>query len=88
MAVDFDNFPTYDPLIKVGSVYMSNVWADFLATFMQTLQGYLSQNGIFVPRVTTVQRDALINVMNGQLIYNTTLDKFQGREAGAWVNLV
>jgi len=88
MAADFDNFPTYDPLIKEGSTYMSNVWSDFLATFMQTLQGYLSQNGIFVPRLTTVQRDALRNVMNGQLIYNTTLEKFQGREAGAWVNLV
>lgn len=88
MAADFDNFPTYDPLIKDESVYMSGIWSDFLATFMQTLQGYLSQNGIFVPRLTTAQRDALRNVMNGQLIYNTSLEKFQGREAGAWVNLV
>lgn len=88
MAADFDNFPTYDPLTKEGGVYMSSIWSDFLATFMQTLQGYLSQNGIFVPRLTTAQRDALRNVMNGQLIYNTTLEKFQGRENGAWVNLV
>jgi hypothetical protein len=88
MAADFDNFPTYDPITKNGTDYMSTIWADFLATFMQTLQGYLTQNGIFVPKLTTAQRDALQNVDNGQMIYNTTLDKFQGREANAWVNFV
>jgi hypothetical protein len=90
MARDFDNFPTYDPLIKVGSVYMSGIWADFMATFVQTLQEYLSQNGMFVPRLTTTERDALRNVIGGQLIYNTTLAKFQGYEGSplAWVNLV
>lgn len=88
MARDFDNFPTYDPVIKQGSVYLSSVWSDFMATFVETLTGYLSQNGIFVPQLTTTQRNALQNVINGQLIYNTTLNKFQGRENGAWVNLV
>ena len=91
MAADFDNFPTYDPLIKAGTLnMMSGIWSDFMATFMQTLQGYLSQNGIFVPQLTTTQRDALRNVIAGQLIYNTTLAKFQGYEGStlAWVNLV
>lgn len=88
MARDFDNFPTYDPVIKQGSTYLSGIWSDFIATFVETLQGYLSQNGIFVPRVTTAQRDALQNVINGQLIYNTTTNKFQGYENGAWTNLI
>ena len=88
MSADFDNFPTYDPLVKVGTLNMSSIWSDFMATFMQTLQGYLSQNGIFVPQVTTAQRDALRNVINGQLIYNTSLNKFQGYENGAWANLI
>lgn len=88
MARDFDNFPTYDPVIKAGTLNLSNLWADFMTTFIQTLTEYLSQNGIFVPPLTTAQRDALQNVINGQLIYNTSTNKFQGRENGAWVNLV
>jgi len=87
MARDLDNFPTYDPIIK-DDVYLSNVWSDFMATFIESLREYLSQNGIFVPRLTTDQRDALRNVINGQLIYNTSTNKFQGYEANAWVNLI
>lgn len=87
MARDFDNFPTYDPVIK-DRVYLSNVWSDFMATFVETLQGYLTQNGIRMPRLTTAQRDALQNVENGLMIYNTTLNKFQGYENGAWINFV
>jgi hypothetical protein len=88
MARDFDNFPTYDPVIRQGSPYLSAVWSDFMATFVETLQGYLTQNSIFVPRLTTAQRDALQNVINGQIIYNTTTDNFQGYQAGSWQNLI
>lgn len=88
MAREFDDFPIYDALIKANTPYLSNVWVDFLATFMQTLQGYLTQGGILAPQLTTVQRDALINVTNGQIIYNTTLNKLQAYENGAWANLI
>ena len=87
MARDLDNFPTYDPIIK-DKVYLSYVWSDFMATFIESLREYLSQNGIFVPRLTTDQRNSLQNVINGQLIYNTSTNKFQGYENGAWVNLI
>lgn len=87
MARDLDNFPTYDPIIK-DNVYLSNVWSDFMATFIESLREYLSQNGIFVPRLTTEQRDVLQNAINGQIIYNTSTNKFQGRENGVWVNLI
>lgn len=36
---------------------------------------------------STTERDALTAV-NGMVIYNTTDEKFQGRQAGAWVNFV
>ena len=85
MARNFDNFPTYDPVTKNGD-YLSGVWSDFMATFVETLQGYLTQNGIQFPRITTAERNALQNVQNGFAIYNTTLNKFQGYENGAWVN--
>lgn len=87
MARDLDNFPTYDPIVR-ESIYLSNIWCDFMATFVESLREYLSQNGIFVPRINTEQRDALQNLVNGQLIYNTTLDKFQGYENNSWQNII
>jgi hypothetical protein len=40
-----------------------------------------------VPRLTNDQRNALTSVFDGQIIYNTSDGKFQGRASGAWVNL-
>ncbi len=46
------------------------------------------QNAPFrLARFTTAERDALLP-MNGDMIYNTTTNKFQGYENGAWVDLV
>jgi len=39
-----------------------------------------------VPSLTTVERDALTAV-NGMLVYNSTDNKFQGYEDGAWVDM-
>jgi hypothetical protein len=39
-----------------------------------------------VPSLTTTERDAL-TAANGMLIYNSTLNKFQGYENGAWVDM-
>jgi hypothetical protein len=71
MSRDFDNFPTYDPVTKEQILYLSNIWADALDTFIQTIQGYLSQNGIFIPNLTTAERDAIQSPVEGQMIYNT-----------------
>ncbi len=42
---------------------------------------------LLLPRLSTTQRDAL-SAVNGMIIYNTEDGKFQGYQAGAWVNLV
>ena len=48
---------------------------------------------MIVPRVTTSQRNDFVdgiaagNIIDGAIIYNTSLNKFQGRANGAWVNL-
>lgn len=71
MARDFDNFPTYDPVIKKDDVYLSGIWSDFMATFVETLQGYLSSEGLFVPRLTPAQQAAIQNPQPGQMVYVT-----------------
>lgn len=68
MARDLDNFPTYDPVIK-NEVYLSNIWSDFMATFIESLREYLSERGMFVPSITLAQRDEIQNPVEGQLIY-------------------
>lgn len=68
MARDFDSFPTYDPIIK-NEIYLSSVWADFMATFVDTLQSYLSSFGDFVPVLTLAQRNSIQTPQEGQLIY-------------------
>ncbi len=85
MANDFDEFPLYDHVIKKNQLILSDVWIESLATFYQTLIGYLTQAGIFMPVLTTAQRDDLLSPQNGQMIYNSTIDEFQGYKAGAWV---
>jgi len=71
MSTDFDQFPLYDPLIKKGTENLSDIWMSFMSTFYMNLVEYLTAGGIFLPRLTTAQRDALQNVAEGQLIYNT-----------------
>jgi hypothetical protein len=86
MAQDFDQFPTYDVLVKPGTNKMSDVWTDSMATFYQSLIGYLTQFGIFMPQVTTAQRDSIQTPVNGQMIYNTTLNTAQYFKAGVWTS--
>ena len=68
MARDFDNFPTYDAVIK-DEIYLSNIWSDFMTTFVESLREYLTSLGMFVPRITTAERDAIQEPQEGQLIY-------------------
>jgi hypothetical protein len=87
MANDFDQFPVYDPLVKSGTLNMSDVWNIFMGSFFQNLIGYLSQFGIFLPQLTTAQRDSIQKPVNGQIIYNTTLNTAQYFKAGVWTSI-
>lgn len=90
MSSDFDQFPLYDPLVKEGTNKMSSIWIDFMATFYMNLISYLTQGGIFLPQLTTKQRDDLRNdtggkiLTNGQMIYNTTSAAPQIYQGGVW----
>jgi hypothetical protein len=90
MSTDFDQFPVYDQLTKKDKLgnfdVMSDVWIESMATFFQTLISYLTSGGIFLPQLTTAQRNALIAPENGQMIYNTTIGSAQYFKAGTWTS--
>ena len=84
MTVSLDQFPYYDPLLKKGTDKISDAWMTNMSTFIQTLSSYLSQYGIFVPNMTTGQRDTIQSPQPGQMIYNTDIPAPQIYQAGAW----
>lgn len=60
--------------LKVGNATNTilSVRNDGLVEVSTTNQGFL------LPRMTTAQRDAIVNVIPGMLIFNTSVGKFQG----------
>lgn len=71
MATSFDQPLIYSPISKKDTGELTYDWNHWFSTFFQTLIEYLSENGIFIPQMTTAQRDAIQSPVEGQLIYNT-----------------
>jgi hypothetical protein len=46
-----------------------------------------STKGMLVPRMTTVQKDAIVTPVSGLLVYDTTLGKFSYFTGSDWVNI-
>tara|TARA_B100000214_G_scaffold126276_1_gene89811 strand:- start:414 stop:1352 length:939 start_codon:yes stop_codon:yes gene_type:complete len=46
-----------------------------------------TEGGVIVPRMTTAERNAIAAPTNGEIIYNSTTHKFQGRADGSWEDL-
>lgn len=65
-----------------GNISVS--WTRHLDSQYAYISSNLSQNGYVVPSLSTVQRDALVNVGEGTLIKNTDLNKAQMYLNGAW----
>ena len=43
-----------------------------------------TDKGVIIPRLTTTQRNAVVNPAEGLMIYNTTLDRFEYYDGSAW----
>jgi len=43
--------------------------------------------GFVLPRMTTVERNAIVAPVNGMMVYDTTVGAIYGYEGGAWVNI-
>jgi hypothetical protein len=80
---DFNQPPVYDPVTEDGK-HMSDVYQIWIAEHVQTLIGYLTTLGIFMPRITTATRDSINTPTNGTIIYNTTVDAPQIYQGGIW----
>lgn len=89
MSVNIDRPPLYNPITKDAGSKMpkdpvSDEWSSWFSTFMETLQGYLTQFGMLIPVVTNAQRASIQSPVNGQMVYNSDTGTFQGFQAGAW----
>jgi len=74
MANTIDQLNYYDPLITGKPDKMSQDWIASFSSHIDTLNGYLTQFGILIPLLTSAQRNSIQSPVNGQLIYNTTVD--------------
>lgn len=76
-AASIDQFPYYDPLIKGTDLKISEVWMAQMSYFVDTLNGYLTQYGMIVPRLNQTAINSIQSPIVGQLVYNTTVDALQ-----------
>lgn len=80
---NFNLPPIRDPITRSGEP-MSDVMQMWLGEFIQNLLSYLTSSGIFIPNVTSTDRDGVISPQNGMIIYNTTIGAPQIYQSGAW----
>jgi hypothetical protein len=67
--------------------FNGSVVADDSTTIVDAINGTISASGyIQFGSYTTIERDA-IGASNGMVIYNSTTNRFQGYQNGAWINL-
>lgn len=94
-------FGTYSPAEKLdvrgnavisgnlqAAAFRGTVVADDSSTVIDGLTGNITAPGfVQFGFYTTTERNTNIVANNGMIIYNTTAERFQGYQAGAWINI-
>jgi hypothetical protein len=65
MAQDIESAPLYDPVIKSrqdGGLVLSDMWFNYFSFFIQSLQGFLTQAGIYLPQVPETALEGQISL--------------------------
>ncbi len=85
MAQTIEDLPVYDPVTKRGD-FLNEHWIGNLTLLIQSLQGYLNPLGMFIPEVTTAQRNEIQSPEQGQWIFNTTINapQFYQLSSATW----
>lgn len=72
---------------ETTSVGITELFSETILNLRAAVAVVVSDAPLRLPRMTTATRDSFI-AQNGDVIYNTSTNKFQGYENGSWVNLV
>ena len=77
---------SFDGTLTAGS-FKGSLVGDDSTTIVDAVNGTIAASGyIQFGSYTTTDRDLLV-ALNGMVIYNTTVNRFQGYQNGAWINL-
>lgn len=70
-----------------AAAFIGSVMADDSTTIIDAVNGNVTASGyVQFGSFTSLERD-LLSVNNGVVIYNTSVDRFQGYQNGSWINL-
>lgn len=74
--------PIYIPLLSNDGINLTSEWRQYFNSLTLFLQQF--QNTIQVPSLTTDQIAALNPLINGMIVYNNSINVFQGYVNGLW----
>lgn len=86
--IDFDAPCIYDPILNTKTGTFSDIWIGYWSYFYQTLVSYITQNGYNLSNLTQTEINSLqiSALVNGQLLYNLTVDapQFWQASTSSW----
>jgi len=82
-------FQTYDNTVYVDALAVTHDGKVGIGTTSPSapLEVSSTTGGVIMPRMTTAQRNAIASPTDGEMVYDTDLNKFYGYANGAWTAL-
>ncbi len=87
MSLQFNPPPIYNRMLdEQGRV--SGEWQKWFNSMHEATRSYLDPNGVYIPQLTTAERDAIPNPDEGLQIYNKDELEGQIRQNAMWRRIV